>query len=311
MDERQLGLIQRAAARLKQVEASPDVRPATKFSSLALAHRQARASAEPKSEEVEGLQARETLLGTSPRPVDVPEVIVDRGQLAQAGIAFPSDERSRLAEEFRVIKRQVLATAQKNQANDGARCARLVLVTSAKPLEGKTFVAANLALAIASERDLHVLAIDCDSARQNLGAMLGVGSKPGLGDFLHGEKSDISEILFHTNIPNLTVIPFGKRHANMPEMLSSNRTKELLGEMGRRYSDRYLILDAPPCLAASDASILAPLVGQIVFVVEANRTQQQEIEEGLRLVSACPNISLILNKADRTFPEQFGSHGYY
>lgn len=298
MDDRNVSLIQRAAARLKQAESKPTGETAAlKFGNVVSAHVEAIANATQRKTE------------TPPPP---PDVIVDRGALAQAGIAFPSDERSRLAEEFRVIKQKVLGIAQRQTSeNTAGRSARLILVTSAKPLEGKTFVALNLALAVASEHDCKVLMMDCDPARQTLGDMLGVGSKPGLGDLLHGEKNEISEILFHTNIPNLNIIPFGKRHANMPEMLSSNRMKGILDEMGRRYSDRYVILDAPPCLATSDASILAPLVGQIVFVVEANRTQQQEIEEALRLVSACPNISLILNKTDGTSPEQFGSHGYY
>ena len=300
MDEQQhIGLIQRAAAKLKQAELRPSGQATTaSFGTLALAHvESASVGGQPKPPEY------------IPRP---PDVMIDRSRLAQAGIAFPSDERSRLAEEFRVIKGQVLSMAHRHAADNLAgRPTRLIMVTSARPLEGKTFVAANLALAIASEQDYRVLLIDCDPTRQTLGDMLGVRSKSGLGDLLHGDRANISEILQHTDIPNLNVIPFGKRHASMPEMLSSNRMKGLLEEMGRRYSDRYIVLDAPPCLATSDASILAPLVGQIIFVVEANRTQQPEIEEGIRLVRACPNISLVLNKTDGNSPEQFGSHGYY
>ena len=301
MSERHIDLIQRAAAKLKQAESRPLGQAiGVSFGSLALAHM------EPTIDAVGQAKLAESVVRRSP------DLSVDRGRLAQAGIAFPSDERSRLAEEFRVIKRQVLALAERQAAESlSERAPRLILVTSARPLEGKTFVATNLSLAIASEEDYRVLLIDCDPTRQTLGDLLGVGSKSGLGDLLHGDKTEIADILLHTDIPNLNVIPFGKRHANMPEMLSSNRMKGLLEEMGRRYSDRYIVLDAPPCLATSDAAILAPLVSQVIFVVEANRTQQQEIEEGVRLVRACPNISLVLNKADGNSPEQFGSHGYY
>jgi exopolysaccharide/PEP-CTERM locus tyrosine autokinase len=291
MDDRHIGLIQRAAARLKQGDAASPNRPAGNA---------------PAARLVEGkyAPAREA------RPRQ-PDVTIDRDRLTASGIALPSAERSRLAEEFRLIKHQILETARRQIAEKSAgRSARLILVTSARPLEGKTFVSANLALAIASEHDYRVLAIDGDSARQSLGEMLGVRAKSGLGDLLSGDMSDLSEILFHTDIPNLTVIPFGHRYANMPEMLSSNRMRTLLEEMALRYADRFVVIDAPPCLATSEPSILAPLVGQIVVVVEANKTQREEVEQTLRLVSACPHVSLVLNKTSGNSSDEFGSYGY-
>lgn len=298
MSERQISLIQRAAARLRQTETPGVVAPAqVNFSPIPHIKRDGPTPLPRSSSEAN---------------IGAPGLVVDRGKLAQAGISFSADERSRLAEEFRVIKRQVLSIAQRQDATDAAgKSKRLILVTSARPLEGKTFVAANLALAIASEQDSRVLALDCDPTRQTLTEVFGVEQKSGFGDLLAGDLDGVSEILIHTNIPNFNIIPFGQRHANTPELFSGKRMKVLMEEMGRRYSDRYIVIDAPPCLATSEASTLAPLVGQIVFVVEANRTQQTEIEEALRLISACPNISLVLNKTDWDSPEQFGSHGYY
>ncbi len=298
MNDRQIGLIQRAAAKLKQADAPGVVPPVqVNFGPMSYATKDNPATTSKPAKN---------------RNVSAPELIVDRGKLAKAGISFSADERSRLAEEFRVIKRQVLSIAQRPDAVDAAgKSKRLILVTSARPLEGKTFVAANLALAIASERDSRVLALDCDPARQTFSEAFGVGRRSGFGDLLAGDLDSVSEILIHTNIPNFNIIPFGQRHADTTELFSSKRMKGLMEEMGRRYPDRYIVIDAPPCLATSEASTLAPLVGQIMFVVEANRTQQTEIEEALRLVSACPNISLVLNKTDWDSPEQFGSHGYY
>jgi protein-tyrosine kinase len=80
-------------------------------------------------------------------------------------------------------------------------------------------------------------------------------------------------------------------------------------ELTRRFPDRYIVLDTPPCMASSDAATLAPLVGQIVFVVEAHRTQQDEIEAGLSMLSSCPRISLLLNKSELA-SAHFGSYGY-
>jgi Mrp family chromosome partitioning ATPase len=85
----------------------------------------------------------------------------------------------------------------------------------------------------------------------------------------------------------------------------------LMAEMTRRFADRYIIIDTPPCMASSDAAALAPLVGQIVFIVEAHHTQQVEIEASLSMLSACPRISLLLNKSDTMAGEHFGSYEYY
>ncbi len=83
----------------------------------------------------------------------------------------------------------------------------------------------------------------------------------------------------------------------------------LMNEVARRFPDRFIILDTPPCMVSSDAATLAPLVGQIVFVVEAHRTQQDEIEAGLSMLSSCPRISLLLNKSE-VASAHFGSYGY-
>src|SRR6185437_4015959 len=137
MSERQISLIQRAAARLKQTETPGVVATAqVNFSSIPHIKRDG-----PTPVPRPSIEANIGALGLA----------IDRGKLAQAGISFSADERSRLTEEFRVIKRQVLSMAQRQDATDVAgKSKRLILVTSARPLEGKTFVAANLALAIAS-----------------------------------------------------------------------------------------------------------------------------------------------------------------
>ena len=234
------------------------------------------------------------------------EVIIDRGRLASNGIALPSSERSKAVEEYRIIKQGVL----RNAAMDPER-GRLILVTSARPREGKTFTALNLAFSIASERDMRVLVIDCDVHRQTLMETLGIQADKGLLDLLTDPSVDIADVLLRTNIGNITVLPAGKSGPLVPEHLSSQKMSDLMDEMVRRYPDRFIILDAPPCLATSDPSVLAGLVGQVVFVVEANRTQEPEIAASLRLISSCPTIGLVLNKTLGAASDQFGSYSYY
>jgi protein-tyrosine kinase len=308
MNDRPIGLIQRAAERLRSQR--PD---------MALMPMPAAAPAfvpEPQPE----------LPPVPPAPQRAPEpqdearsdplaanrdIMIDRQRLARAGITFAGTERSRVAEEFRIIIRQILAKAEQQAADDPTGPSRLIMITSARPREGKTFTAINLALAISSQRDYRVLAMDCDVERQSLTSMLGIEAEHGLVDLIEDETLDMRSVLLRTDVPNLTVLPAGRKRAGVPELLSSRRMREILTEMAHRYSDRYVVIDAPPCLATSDPSILASLVGQIVFVVEANRTQEPEIEESLRLISTCQNISLVLNKTDGTSSEHFGSYGYY
>jgi receptor protein-tyrosine kinase len=286
MDERSMGLIQRAAARLAGQGIPNDLMPPP-IADLA----------KPFAAPVDDAAHSQRLSR---------QVVIDRGRLASSGIAIPSSERSKSVEEFRIIKQGLL----RNAASDPER-GRLIMVTSARPREGKTFTSLNLALSIASERDMRVLLIDCDVHRQTLVEMLGIEADKGLFDLLTDPELDIADVLLRTNIANFTVLPSGKAGPLVPELLSSNKMSDLMDEMHRRYPDRFIILDAPPCLATSDPSVLAGLVGQVVFVVEANRTQEPEIAAAHRLISSCPNIGLVLNKTLGVNSDQFGSYSYY
>ncbi|MGH7046130.1 MAG: AAA family ATPase [Stellaceae bacterium] len=237
-----------------------------------------------------------------------PELILDRARLSSYGVTVPSSERSRTVEEFRLVKRNLMAgwTASKDGEDSGE--SRLIMVTSARPGEGKTFVSLNLALAFASERDVKALLVDVDTHHSTLCTILGVRGEAGIVDLITGDL-DLPDVLVRTDNPNLLLLPAGRGGPHVPELLSSNRMGALMAELSRRFPDRFIILDTPPCMASSDATTLAPLVGQIVFVVEAYRTQQDEIEAGLGMLGSCPRISLLLNKGELS-SAYFGSYGY-
>ncbi len=183
------------------------------------------------------------------------------------------------------------------------------MVTSARPGEGKTFISLNLALAFASERDVKALLVDLDTQNSTVPRILGISGDHGIVDVLTGHF-DLSEVLLQTNIANLMLLPGGRGGPHVPELFSSKQMSVLMTEMTQRFPDRIVIIDTPPCMASSDAAALAPLVGQIVFIVEAHQTQQAEIEASLSMLSACSRISLLLNKSDTLASEHFGSYGY-
>jgi receptor protein-tyrosine kinase len=236
---------------------------------------------------------------------------LDFTKLQLAGFVTPSGTRTRIAEEYRVIKRPLLlkALATGEEAIDHGN---MIMVTSANPGEGKTFTAVNLALSIASERDLHVLLVDADVQRPNIFKTLGVAEEKGLLDVLSGETGDIGDVLIRTNIRNLSLISAGTPALATTELLASQKMANLMEDMARRYPDRIIIFDAPPVLASSEPSVLALHVGQVVVVVEAGRTGQRALEETLNHISVCPNISLVLNKAEvQNRSDRFGAYSYY
>ncbi len=122
----------------------------------------------------------------------------------------------------------------------------LIMVTSALPGEGKTFSAINLAISMAMEQDKTVLFVDADVAKASAGRLLGVpkGSR-GLIDVLeHGVS--LREVLYHTNIPKLRVLPAGSAHERATELLASEGMRALMSDLSRRYADRVIVFDSPP-----------------------------------------------------------------
>ena len=240
-------------------------------------------------------------------------ISLDYKAIARRGIILPSAGRSRAAEEIRIIKGQVLGNALEDMAQrKEERSQRLIMVTSSRPAEGKTFTAVNLALSIASERDLTVLLIDADATHPALPEVFGFESGYGLLDLLANPSIDFSDAVLRTPLPNLAILPGGKAPpTEVPELLSSKRMGAFVSEVEKRYPNRFIIFDAAPCLASSEPAVLAGLVGQIVFVIEAYRTQQEEIKLALNLIRRCPKIGFVLNKMDGATKNQFGSFSKY
>jgi protein-tyrosine kinase len=230
--------------------------------------------------------------------------------LAANGIALPSAGFSRRVEEFRSIKRQVLTNALRSKDSPNGDLDRVVMVTSATPGDGKTYISINLALAIAFERDLNVILIDADAHRQSMLSYLGISAEKGWLDMLTDTSIEISDVMFGTNVPGLTIIPAGKTRPEIPELLSSRRMMDFITDLAKQNPNRLIILDTLPCLVSTEPTILASIVGQALFVVAANETSKEEIETSLRLIEACPNVSLILNKGDPLLIDQFSKYGY-
>ena len=251
----------------------------------------------------------EVELETAPAGEQPSMVVIDRALLAEQGFLVPGAGVDALAEEFRMVKRQLLITARAVAGVDSSR-ARMILVTSAKPNEGKTFCAINLALSMAAEQDVEILLVDADFAKPDILKRLGQDDALGLLDALADPALDVESCVLRTDIPKLSLLPAGSKSARDTELLASDRARDMLARLANADARRIIIFDSPPVLAATPASVLALHVGQALMVVRADKTTEGDLREAVSLIGACEHIQLTLNNV--TFNpggRRFG--GYY
>lgn len=233
---------------------------------------------------------------------------IDLRRLRSRGFVTPEGGRSKIVEEFRAIKRPLLRKAFDDDHGRG----HVILVCSARPGEGKTFCSINLAMSIASERGLNVLLIDGDVIKADVPDVLGFKAKKGFLDLLVDPSLDVSDILVRTNIPNFSVLPSGKSQDNATELLAGPGMANLMNDIATRYSDRVIIVNAPPVLASSEAGVLASHAGQVVMVVEADKTGRSEVQMALEQFESLEDVSFVLNKVtDRRIADRYGAYSYY
>jgi len=122
-------------------------------------------------------------------------------------------------------------------------------------------------------------------------------------------------VMLRTNVEQLSVLPAGTPHNRATELLASDAMTRLLGEMANRYPDRILVFDAPPLIPSTESRVLASHMGQIVLVVEADRTPQASVKQALATVEQCPVVMTVLNKVEHTgsgsYYGYYGSYGAY
>ncbi|WP_157271630.1 XrtA-associated tyrosine autokinase [Azohydromonas aeria] len=233
-------------------------------------------------------------------------VTLDFEQLEESGVLVATRSRSTMAEEFRHIKRPLLANARKSSRKPGQR-EPLIMVTSSLPGEGKTFCALNLAVSMAIEVDMSVLLVDADVVRCNLMRTLGLQPRKGLLDVLTEPGLDLSDVLLRTNMPKLSLLPAGTCNVRSTELLASDAMDRLLQELASRYPDRVVVFDTTPLLLTSEAKVLASHMGQVVVVVEEAKTPYPVLEQAFSAVENCPVVMSVLNKGKKPTPD-YGSY---
>lgn len=207
------------------------------------------------------------------------------------------------AEAFRRLRANVMLAC-----GDSEEPGKIIVVSSAAPGEGKTFVSSNLALALAAV-DQRVALIDADLRRPRLHTAFGRQRAPGLADVLLGRRS-IAEVLRPVDAPGLVLVPSGIPTAKASELLSNNSFRRFLEDLRSDFD--WIVIDSPPVMAVSDASVLSREATAVLFVTSAEQTSLEAAETALdELNAAGANlIGAVLNRAPLT-KEAFYYSRYY
>jgi protein-tyrosine kinase len=223
---------------------------------------------------------------------------IDFGMLEKKGFVSTNPQRQLINEEFRAIKRKLLDNAF-GPLSKSLKNSNIIMVTSSRHGEGKTFTAINLALSIALEKDKTVLLVDADVIRPSIMKTLELERRQGLMEYLLGGDQDISEVMYKTNLDNLRIIPAGQSHHLSTELLASEKMFEAVKEFANRYTDRVVIVDTPPLLGINETTILANLAGQALVVTQETKTKLVDVEEAVRHLNPEMAIGFVVNKSER------------
>jgi exopolysaccharide/PEP-CTERM locus tyrosine autokinase len=215
---------------------------------------------------------------------------------------------SALPEVFRTLRSKILHPL------DGTQIPRSILVTSAIPREGKSFVTANLGISIANGMDQHCLLVDCDLRQPTLAQSLGVNQNYGLVDYLR-DQVNLAELITKTSVQKLSILPSGSAPSNPAELLSSSRIQGFTDEVSNRYEDRIIIFDSPPVLLAAESLVLASQVDAIVLVIRQGQAKRAQIQKTVDIVDKDKILGIVFNDytpnyLDETATAKYGNYGY-
>ena len=231
-------------------------------------------------------------------PEAPPQIEFSPGQCRNEKILIPGNTDFETRNEFRTIKRRLLLALRDSATS--VDYPPVILIPSARPAEGKTFTALNLALTLADERDLHVLLIEGDVVNPSLSRyFVSAMTRKGLTDLLSEKTTSAKDVVHQcATIPNLSVLFAGNPEPRASELMASPRMPEILSEFHRIYRNLLVVVDCSPVISPEPAA-LAGHVSHAIMVVGAEQSSRLELRDALDHMAACPNVSLIFNKSPR------------
>jgi len=227
-----------------------------------------------------------------------PVVEIDAARLADRGLYAHAAFVSRQQEDYRVIRREVIAATRAKTTPEARAVGPVAVVTSALAGEGKTYTALNLALSIASEGVHDVLLVDADTVRRSLTLALDLDGVPGLLELLRHPDRNFMDYALRTSIQRLRVLPAGLPFAGASDLFSFGRVGPLFAAMNSALSAHVAIVDTAPLLLSSDTPMLADSAGQVLLVVRAGKTLQDSVRDAISRIKESVPVGLVLNDWD-------------
>ena len=270
-----------------------------------------------RAEESEGLERDETEERSEPNSpetqgfiaVTEPQADAAAEKLTQPGrwddrLILATATTGPVAESIRALRTRILHPSV-------GKAPRSILVTSASPGEGKSFICANLAISLAQGVDNYCLLADCDLRRPTQHTLFGLSNKDGLSDYLQ-QKKQLSELLVPSGIDKLSILQAGPRSINPAELLGSATMTSLVDELAMRYDDRIVLLDSPPLHAASETAILAQHVEGVILVVRHGESRREYVKSLVDAIGRDKIIGVVFNayKANMLATKVFGYYEY-
>ena len=207
------------------------------------------------------------------------------------------------SEQFRLLKNSILFPEKGNVP-------KCIMITSTSPGEGKSFVAANLAISLSQSIDEYVLLMDCDLRDPSIQSMFGYGNDiKGLSEYL-SQATPLSSLLIKTFMDKLTLLPAGTIPPNPSELLSSEQMRRLIHEVKLRYADRYIIIDTPPPYLTSETSVISRYVDGIVIVIKQGHTRKKDILDIIDIYGEEKILGVVYNFAKKRIGYGYGQRGY-
>src|ERR1051325_977172 len=224
-------------------------------------------------------------------------------------LAMVKDVRSPIAESYRHLRTSLLLSS-------AGTAPRTILITSSQPSEGKTTTAINTAFILA-QTGAEVLIIDCDLRRPRLHAHFNLSNARGLTNRLSGEEADIDTLIQpYAPLPNLKLLPSGPMPPNPAELLGSEEMRKLLVSLSEKFT--HVIVDSPPAISFTDASILSTFCDGVILVVHGGRSsravvrraKQQLLDIGAHIYGVVLNNVKIEKTRDYYYGGYYGYYGY-
>lgn len=210
--------------------------------------------------------------------------------------------QSQMAESYRALRTSLLLS------NLGAP-PKVIMVTSARPQEGKTTTSINSAIVLA-QKGTRVLLVDADLRRPSIHKTLGMGPRSGLSNVLTGSATLEQTIAPAPILPNLFVLAAGSPPPNPAELLASTEMKDVLDDLRQQFD--HVVIDTPPTLSVTDAVVLSPRMDAIILVIRSGQTTKQALRRARDiLMQVNAHVTgVLLNAVDLSSPDYYYYYEY-